>query len=224
MSKIITALWPPARRRAHAADAAARQQAVAEALQRAKTAAEEEDKRKIAAQQLQAYEAHVKAVNLNEIATRDGQPLKLSHELRNGQPSEPTELEVEVKKRIRLAANVQRDPQINLADEMSDEEITSITSRLDQTALEWLWNHGEPEEQRKAAVAIRNARADLDEFMPLDRYVTVVAEAVARSKANMRHSRTLVAVGVRAILLRSADPRWTRTRRSELRSLSKPPW
>lgn len=223
MFKIITTIWPPTRRRDRAAEAA-RQQAAAETQQRAEIAAEEEKKRKATALHLQAYEAHVKAVDLNGIVTRAGHPLKLWENQREGHPYIPTELEIEVKKRLQLATNAKRNLQISLADKMSDEAITAITSNLDQTVLEWLWNHGEPEEQRKAAVAIRKARADLDEFMPRDRYVMIVAEAIARSKAEMRPNKILVAVGIRAILLRSADPRWTRTRRSELRPLSKPHW
>jgi hypothetical protein len=223
MFKTIPTIWLPTRRQAHAVEAA-RQQAAVEAQQQAEMGAKEEEARKVPAQHLQDYEAHVKAVDLNGIATRDGHPLKLSQNQRDGHPPKSTELEIEVKKRLRLATNAKRDPQISLADKVSDEAIAAITSKLDQSALEWLWNHGEPEEQRKAAVAIRNARADLDEFMPRDRYVMIIAEAIARSKAKMRPNKILVAVGVRAILLRSADSRWTRTRRSELRPLSEPHW
>jgi ABC-type transporter Mla MlaB component len=215
MFKIITTIWiiiwPPARYRARAAEAA-RQKAEIEARKRAEIAAEKKKQSEAEALCLRAYEAHVEAVDLNGIATRRGVPLSLS------------EISEEVENRRKLAVAAKRDLRIELADTMSDEDITALVGKLDQTALEWLWNHREPEDQRKAAVAIRRARADLDEVMVLDRYVMIVAEAIARSQATMRPGRILVAVIVRAILLRSADPRWTRMHHNKLRPLTEVPY
>jgi hypothetical protein len=217
MFKIIAAIWlaiwPPARRHARAIEAAQRQaKTVEDAQKRTKMVFEEEKKRIIAEQPLRSYQAHVKTVDLNGIASL------------NGKPMNPSAISDEVIKRLSLATCAKRNHEINLANKMSDEEIAATTGKLDQTALKWLLQHKDPENQRKAATAIIKARADFDEIMPLDLYVTVVAEAVARSASKMRPSRIIAAVTVRAILLRSTDTRWTKTRQSELRPLSQPHW
>ena len=215
MFKTFTANFKALRlsvRRQPQAEQVAEQLAEVENRRKADLIALEADKREAAALRLQAYNAHVKGVDLNGIASLNGAPLKLS------------ELPKEVDKRLMLAAAAKRDPQINLVSKMSDEHIAAVTNKLDQTALDWLWEQRDPERQRNAAVAILNARADLDTIIPLDLYVTIVAEAVARSREKIRPMRTIVVVIVRAVLLRSIDPRWTRTRNGELRPLSEPHW
>lgn len=209
MSKIITTIWPPARHRVREAEAA-RQQEAAEERWREKLA--EKKQREAAAERLRIYERHVESVDLNGIATCPEGPLPVS------------DLCKEVERRLDLAAAAKRDPQIKLADKMSDEDITAIAGKLDPTALHWLLKDDNPERQRKAAKAILDAQADLAEDMSLDRYATIIAEMVARSRVKLRRHRTVVAVMARAILLRSADARWTRQRHGALRPLTAVPY
>lgn len=209
MFKIITTILHPARRRFHGAEAA-RQQEEAEVLRQAALA--DKKKRDAATDSLRIYEAHVKSYDLIGIGTHHGLPVALS------------DLGKEVGQRLDLAVAVEREPLIKLADKMSDEDIEDITSRLDPTALRFLLEHEDPERQRSAAKKILNARADLVENVPQDQYATIVAEMVVRSRLKLRRHRAVLAVQVRAILLRSADPRWTEQRNGVLRPLTAAPW
>lgn len=209
MSKIITTIWPPARRRFHEAEAA-RQQEAAEVERREALAHKKRDD--VVADSLRIYEGHVKSYDLTGIGTHHGRPVALS------------DLSKEVERRLELSGAVERDPQIKLADNMSDKAIEDITGKLDPTALRFLLEHEDPERQRSAAKKILNARADLVVNVPHDQYATIVAEMVVRSRLKLRRHRAVLAVQVRAILLRSADPRWTEQRNGVLRPLTAAPW
>jgi len=208
--KIIRGIWPPARRRVREA-LAAREQAEAEAQRQAEQAKKARQEAEDRAQG--AYDAHVKNVDLNGVfECRQRGPLKLS------------ELLEEVQKRLDLARAVKRNPQIMVADQMSDEDIEKIMKKLDQTALAALTSFDDPSSQRRGADKVRQSRFDLDDHMPLDRYATIVGEAIARSSAKFRPSRILVAVRIRAVLMRSADPRWSKQKRNALPALSDLPY
>lgn len=196
MFKIIIAIWivvwPPAKRRAREAEAAC-QRAAIEARRQAEIAAVEKKRLETAAQRLRAYKAHLAAVDLNGIVTRDGKPMNLS------------KVDEEVKRRLRLASEVGRDPQIRLDDKKSDSAIVVVTGKLDRTALEWLLEHKDPGRQRDAASKILDARANLDPKPTLDAFATAVAETISRSRKMGKRQRIVIAVLARAILLRSAD-------------------
>ncbi|MFZ3585132.1 hypothetical protein ACOI1H_23795, partial [Loktanella sp. DJP18] len=150
-----------------------------------------------------AYDAHVKNVDLNGVCEcRYRGPLKLS------------ELSEEVQKRLDLARAAKREPQIIVADQMSDEDIEKIMKRLDQTALAALKSFDDPLSQRCGADKVRQSRFDLDDHMSLNRYATMVGEGIARLSSENRRSRILVVVSIRALLMRSADPRWSKKKHS----------
>lgn len=152
-------------------------------------------------------------MNLDGVGERHGEPLTLA------------DLRKEVEKRFDLATAAGCDPQITLAETISDEEVAAITGKLDSTTLDWLLEHKDPERQRTAAKAILDARANLPQKVPLNNYAVVVAEAVARSRGlKSRRHRRMIAVEARTILLRSADPRWQRQRQGALRPLSSGPY
>lgn len=199
MLNLLKAIWPPARRRAREAKLA-RQQAEEEARQRAEMA--EKKQRQAEELRIQAYEAHIETVDLNGIATCRETPLSLS------------EIYEEVQKRFDLAAAVKRDRDIDLAAEMSDEEIEAVTGKLSQTALHWLLEHDDPKRQRDVAKELLDARANITPYPLLEPYVTAVAEAAARYRGyQYPRNRIEPAVAARAILLRSASGRWDRLRK-----------
>tara|TARA_R110002020_G_scaffold148885_1_gene325047 strand:+ start:23525 stop:24190 length:666 start_codon:yes stop_codon:yes gene_type:complete len=156
------------------------------------------------------YEAHVQAVDLTGMAERSGYPLNHS------------EIEEEVKKRFELADRVQRDPQLNLSFSLSDPLITKI---LDRANRHYLSDHEDFERQRKTAKVVMDARADLDPIPPIREYVTAVANFVARSRCSGEfEGEALHAVTVRAILMRSTDPKWARIYKGALQPLSERPF
>lgn len=188
MLKSIKAIWSSVRGGGHEAELARWR---VELLKKKPREAEE--------QRIREYEAHVGAVDLNGIATRRHIPLSIS------------EILEEVQKRFQLAAVVNRDRDINLVVAMTDKDIEAVTGKLDQTALHWLLEHGDPKRQRDAAKMLLDARANITPHPSLASYATAVAEAAARSRDyQYERSRTGAAVAARAILLRSASGRWDR--------------
>jgi hypothetical protein len=169
-------------------------------------------KRENTKQRIQEYEAHVNAVDLSGVIERSGNPLDIS------------DIEKEVEKRRWLAGEEKHDPQIGLANATSDDAIENIAGKLDQTARHFLMEHNDPDRQRKVAKTIMDSRANLNPIPSIDSYVTVVAEAIARERAKMNSGNSSDAIIGRAILIRSTDPRWTRTRHGALRPLSKVPY
>ncbi len=211
-STIIMALWPPARRKAREQEAEAQRQAEQAEKAACEDARAEALRQHAQAQHVRAYKAHIQAVNLNTVGERDGRPLKLS------------DLRTEVERRLDLAAAVGGDRQIKLAEKMSDQEIAAITGKLDPTALRFFVDHDDPERQRTAAKTILDARANLPDQVPLGLYATIIAEAIARLRVKSRRDRAVAAVIIRAILLRSADPRWQQQRKGVMCPLSGVPY
>lgn len=192
MKNIPEIIWP-ARRRARDAEAA-REKAAADI--RLKVDMANHKQQEEAQAHLRAYQQHVKAFDLNGVATHGGRPMKAS------------QIAEEVEKRIRLAVRVKSDACIKTAIELSDEELTSLTGKLDQTALYWVLENGDSKRQRKAAETLMNGRAN---FMPppsLEAYAIAIGEAAARLRIQNKQGHVVFAVIARALLLRSASPKW----------------
>lgn len=192
MKNIIEAIWP-ARRRERDAEAA-REQAAADI--RHKMAVAEQKVQEEALALLKAYQGHVRAFDLNGVATQDLRPLTVS------------QIVEEVHKRMKLARNAGRDTGIQVVTDVSDEQLASLTGKLDQTALHWVLENGDPKRQRKAAETLMNCRANLMPPPPLEAYAIAVGEAAARLRIQSRSGRVVFAVIARTILLRSVSSKW----------------
>lgn len=209
ITTIIAASWPPARRREQEAEAA-RQRAEAEAKRQARQA--EKERQKAKDQRLEAYNAHVAAVDLNGVGTRRGEPLPLA------------EVSAEVARRFDLADAVGRPSRIQGQKEDSRPELVeAMKGLLDADAVRVLLDHDDPERQRTAAEAIMDARVktDLDPW----EHATAAAEVAAHSRRQpASRNGTSALVEARAVLLRSTDPRWSRRLKGEPRPLSARPF
>ena len=192
MRSITEIIWP-ARHRARDAEAA-RDKAAEDIRLKADIA--EQKQQEDAQASLRAYQDHVKAFDLNGVVTHGDRPMRAS------------QIAEEVQKRMTLAVRAKSDARIKTATKLSDEELASLTGKLDQTALYWILESADPKRQRKAAETLMNGRAN---FMPppsLEDYATVIGEAAARLRMQSQKGHVVLAVIARALLLRSASSKW----------------
>ena len=206
---IIATIWPPARRRAREAEALRLKKAAQEAKKQRELAENERLRIKREQPIQDAYNAHVKAVDLNGIFSRRNSPLSVS------------DIPKEVGNRFRLAVAANQDLNIKLADKMTDQQIDEIIGGRDETALYWLLEHAEPDRQKDAAKKLLDDRAKVTPRPDLEIYVTAVAEAATRLRGPMSRRKMIEGVvTARAILMRSASTRWDRPGKRGPRPLS----
>ena len=231
MRRVIQAIWPPAKRR-YKEEAERAAIAAAEAAEAARQAAEEQREEEAKRLRLVAYQFHLDSVDLKGIGTKHGVPLRRH------------ELFAEVRERRRLASAAKLPDELQIGESQWGADWRNMTKALDETALLWILESGDPDRQRDAAKALLDARANLSPVPSLRSYAWAVAMAAAEARfledggkrAQLVPRRALdsetvthplvafYVVSARANLLRSLDPRWARTRNGARKILSDKPF